>query len=178
MHSGITPPEGNWWQPIPRDEKRWIIVSFVWCMIMFAIMPLWHWKGGQNPTGIRGKVTTKDFRARTDQFIKDYKVGEDAGRIPICEPPPGADVYLEASMWRWRPVLKLKKGATYTIHMSSVDVNHGFGLYPLNLNFQVVPGYDYALRMTPSETGDLRIICNEFCGVGHHNMVGKIVVED
>lgn len=178
MHSGITPPEGNWWLPVPKDEKRWIIVSFVWCMIMFAIMPLWHWKGGQNPSGIRGKVTAKDFRERTDQFIKDYKVGEDVGRIPICEPPPGADVYLEASMWRWRPVLKLKKGVTYTIHMSSVDVNHGFGLYPLNLNFQVVPGYDYALRMTPSESGDLRIICNEFCGVGHHNMVGKILVEE
>lgn len=177
MHSGITPPEGTWWLPVPKDEKRWIVVSFVWCMIMFAIMPLWHWKGGQNPSGIRGKVNPKDFRARTQRFIKDYKVGTEKG-VAICEPPPGADVYLQASMWRWDPVLKLKKGATYTIHMSSVDVNHGFGLYPLNLNFQVVPGYDYALRMTPNQSGDFRIICNEFCGVGHHNMVGKIVVED
>lgn len=177
MHSGITAPEGNWWLPVPRDEKRWIIVSFVWCMIMFSIMPLWHWKGGQNPTGVRGKVSPKEFRARTQQFIKDYKVGTEKGTA-VCEPPPGADVYLQASMWRWDPILKLKKGATYTIHMSSVDVNHGFGLYPLNLNFQVVPGYDYALKMTPNESGDLRIICNEFCGIGHHNMVGKIIVED
>ena len=34
----------------------------------------------------------------------------------------------------------------YTLHLSSVDVNHGFNLYPFNVNFQVVPGYDYALE--------------------------------
>lgn len=153
------------------------MVSFAWCMIMFAIMPLWHWKGGQNPAGIRGKTTTKEFRARTTRFIKDYQVETEAG-LPVVAPPPGAEVYLQASMWNWTPVLKLKKGVTYTIHLSSVDINHGFGLYPLNLNFQVVPGYDYALKMTPNQSGDLRIICNEFCGIGHHTMTGKILVED
>lgn len=177
MTSGLIPPEGTWWRPIPRDEKRWITVSFVWCMIMFAIMPLWHWKGGQNPGGIRGKVSPKEFRARTKQFIEQRKVGVENG-IPVCRPEPGEDVYLQASMWRWEPVLILEKGKTYTIHLSSVDVNHGFGLYPTNLNFQVVPGYDYGLRMTPNESGDFRIICNEFCGIGHHTMVGKIVVEE
>ena len=25
---------------------------------------------------------------------------------------------------------------------------------------------------------DQAIICNEFCGIGHHNMVGKIYVRD
>ena len=25
--------------------------------------------------------------------------------------------------------------------------------------------------------GDFRIVCNEFCGIGHHLMVGKVVVE-
>ena len=26
-------------------------------MVLFAMMPLWHFKGGQNPSGIRGKTT-------------------------------------------------------------------------------------------------------------------------
>ena len=51
-------------------------------------------------------------------------------------------------------------------------------LYPASLNFQVVPGYDYALRMTPDKSGDFRIVCNEFCGIGHHTMVGRIIVVD
>jgi cytochrome c oxidase subunit II len=57
-------------------------------------------------------------------------------------------------------------------------VNHGFSLLPLNVNLQVVPGYDYALRVTPTEAGDFRIVCNEFCGVGHHLMIGRVIVTD
>ena len=79
-------------------------------------------------------------------------------------------------MWRWYPVLKLEKGATYTLHLTSLDVNHGFNLYPININLQIVPGYDYALSITPNEAGDYRVICNEFCGINHHIMVGKVLV--
>jgi len=75
-------------------------------------------------------------------------------------------------------VLRLQKDAEYTLHLSSLDVNHGFGLLPLNINFQVVPGYDYGLRVTPTEVGDFRIVCNEFCGIGHHLMVGRVIVVD
>ena len=64
------------------------------------------------------------------------------------------------------------------LHLSSLDVNHGFSLYPLNVNFAVVPGYDYGLRVTPTAAGDFRIICNEFCGIGHHTMVGRVIVVD
>ena len=33
-------------------------------------------------------------------------------------------------MWSWSLILKLKKGAEYTMHLSSVDLNHGFNLNP------------------------------------------------
>jgi cytochrome c oxidase subunit 2 len=42
----------------------------------------------------------------------------------------------------------------------------------------VVPGYDYGLRVTPNAAGDFRIICNEFCGIGHHVMVGRVIVDE
>jgi cytochrome c oxidase subunit 2 len=177
MHSGIVPPQGNWWIPASKQEKTWVTVSFVWCMILFAMMPLWHFKGGQNPSGIRAKTTPAKFQERTERFVKDYKVGEEQG-IPIVAPPPGSDIYLMGRMWQWYPILKLKKGVQYTMHLSSTDINHGFSLYPVNLNFQVVPGYDYGLRVTPDKTGDFRILCNEFCGIGHHLMIGKVIVEE
>ncbi len=176
MHSAIVAPHGHWWKPVAKQERVWVTVSFVWCMVLFAMMPLWHMKGGQNPTGIRGKVTPAAFEARVERFISEYQVGEENG-FPVVAPPPGADVYLLAKQWEWTPVLRLKEGVQYTIHLSSKDVNHGFSLYPVNLNFQVVPGYDYALRMTPNKAGDFRIICNEFCGIAHHVMVGKVLVD-
>jgi cytochrome c oxidase subunit 2 len=95
----------------------------------------------------------------------------------VVAPPPGSDIYLQAQMWRWYPVLKLKQGAHYTLHLSSLDINHGFNLYPVNLNFQVIPGYDYGLKIVPNKAGDFRVVCNEFCGINHHMMVGKVIVE-
>lgn len=175
LHSPVIPPRGVWWVPAGRYERIWISIAFIWCMILFAMMPLWHLKGGQNPTGIRGKVDPGKYFARTMEFITTYKVGEEKG-IPVVEPPPGSDVYLLAQMWRWSPLLRLKEGVEYTLHLSSLDLNHGFSLQPGNINIQVVPGYDYALRIVPKEARDYTIICNEFCGIGHHLMVGKIEV--
>jgi len=175
MHTGMVAPKGRWWVPAHTSEKVWFGIAFAWCMVLFAMMPLWHWKGGQNASGIRGRVEPAAFSARVDQFVADYQVGELNG-FPVVEPPPGSDVYLLGRMWSWYPVLKLRKGAEYTLHLSSVDVNHGFSLYPVNINFQVVPGYDYALRIVPTEAGDFGIICNEFCGIGHHMMLGKVIV--
>jgi cytochrome c oxidase subunit 2 len=173
--SGLLPPQGIWWRPANRQERTWIAIAFVWCMVLFAMMPLWHLKGGQNPTGFRSRVDPNEFGMRTMRFAEEYKVDEIEG-VPVVAPPPGADVYLLAQMWRWYPALRLQEGVTYNFHLSALDVNHGFGLYPANLNIQVVPGYDYGLKITPNRPGEYRIVCNEFCGVGHHNMLGSIVV--
>ena len=175
IHTGLDSPRGIWWKPAHRNEKLWVTIAFAWCMVLFAMMPLWHWKGGQNPSGIRRRVEPAAFYRRTQEFITQYRVGEDHG-IPIVAPPPGSDIYLAAMTYQWTPILKLQQGAEYTLHLSALDVNHGFNLNPLNVNFQVVPGYDYGLRVTPTEAGDFRIICNEFCGIGHHTMVGRVIV--
>jgi cytochrome c oxidase subunit II len=175
LHTGLVAPRGNWWIPAHKSERVWFGIAFAWCMVLFAMMPLWHWKGGQNPSGIRRKVEPAAYAARVEEFVKEYKVGEMNG-YPVVAPPPGSDIYLMGRMWSWYPVLKLKKGAEYTLHLSSQDVNHGFSLYPVNINFQVVPGYDYGLKVVPSTAGDFGIICNEFCGVGHHMMLGKVLV--
>ena len=177
FHSALVAPQGIWWRPAHRQEKTWIAIAFAWCLVLFTMMPLWHFRGGQNPAGIRYKVKPADYTARVEKFVADYKIGEENG-IPIVAPPPGADVYLLGRMWQWYPALQLQKGVQYTLHLSAEDVNHGFSLYPVNLNFQVVPGYDYGLRVVPNRSGDFRIICNEFCGIGHHLMVGKVAVLD
>lgn len=182
FHSGVISPKGVWWLPVNKQEKTWIAVAFVWCLLMFAMMPFWHLKGGQNPAGIRSKVDPGAFAERTQRFIADYQVKDEQGNpvfdkgIPVVAPPPGADIYLQGQMWLWTPVLQLQEGVEYIMHISSIDLNHGFSLLPQNINLQIVPGYDYALRITPNVSGDYRIVCNEFCGIGHHLMVGKVTV--
>jgi cytochrome c oxidase subunit II len=33
------------------------------------------------------------------------------------------------------------------------------------------------ITITPTTTGEFTIVCNEFCGIGHDYMIGKIIVE-
>ena len=66
--------------------------------------------------------------------------------------PPG-EIYLLAKQFAWFPILKLRAGETYRLHISSADFQHGFSLLPMNMNFQIVPGYDHVLTITPTEAG-------------------------
>jgi cytochrome c oxidase subunit 2 len=43
---------------------------------------------------------------------------------------------------------------------------------------QVHPGYEHVLTVTPDTSGEYSIVCNEYCGLGHHSMLGKIFVVD
>jgi cytochrome c oxidase subunit II len=66
--------------------------------------------------------------------------------------------------------------------VTSVDVNHGFGVYDpdgrLIGSVQAMPGYVNDLRLTFDKVGEYRIRCFEYCGLSHHNMVASFRVED
>ncbi len=169
-------PERGWLKAPTGAERTWIGLALAWCVVLSLAMPYWHFKGKQNSTGEAYSVTPLQFMERVNSFVAQHKVGEEKG-IAIVEPPPGGDAYLLARMWAWYPIIKLKKGQTYRLHVSAADLQHGFSLLPMNMNFQVLPGYDHVLTVTPTDTGEFSIVCNEFCGIGHHQMTGKIQVE-
>lgn len=169
-------PPKNWFEAPSGHERIWLGLAILWCMVMSVMMPLWHFKGKQNSTGEAYAVDPADFTERTERFVKANQVDLQGG-VPIVEPPPGGEAYLLARMWNWYPILQLREGESYRLHMSSVDIQHGFSLQPMNMNFQVMPGYDHVLTITPTRKGTYTIVCNEFCGVGHHNMIGTIIVK-
>jgi len=175
----ISPPsERNWWQtPLHKVEVYWVILAFCWGLVMFFMMIFWHGAGKQNLSNEAYTIEPAAFYARAQAMVDQYTVRQE-GISPVVHPPPGSDVYLVARLWSWWPILELEKDQSYRIHMSSMDWQHGFSLQPVNINLQVHPGYDIVFSMIPTDTGDFGIICNEFCGIGHHNMVGKIVVVD
>jgi cytochrome c oxidase subunit 2 len=173
----IYSPPADWLKPPEGAERVWVGLALAWCLVMTVAMPYWYLYGKQNSTGESYRTTPAEFAARVAQFVQTNQVGDDRG-IPIVEPAPGGEAYLQAQMWMWSPILKLRKGQTYRLHLSSIDLQHGFSLQPLNMNFQVLPGYDHVLTITPTSTGEFSVVCNEFCGIGHHMMTGRIIVVD
>lgn len=178
MTSFLPPAQKIWWKvPVGKQEIVWIAIALTWCLIMFLMMPIWHVYGKQNLSTEAYQTTPAKFGNSVEEMVEKYKVGEEAG-IPIVKPPAGSDVYLLGRLWQWYPILELEKDKEYRIHLSSMDWQHGFSLQPVNINLQVVPGYEMVINMTPDVAGEYGVICNEYCGVGHHTMVGKIYVKE
>ncbi len=178
MSSFLPPSERNWWStPVGKQEIIWIGIALVWCLIMFLMMPYWHIYGKQNLSNEAYQTNPQKFQAKVDEMVTQYKVGEKAG-IPIVKPPVGSDVYMLGRLWQWYPILELEKNQTYRLHLSSMDWQHGFSLQPVNINLQVVPGYEMVVTMTPDQAGEFTVVCNEYCGIGHHMMLGKIYVKE
>jgi cytochrome c oxidase subunit 2 len=178
--SAILPPaERIWWKtPVGKEEIVWIVVSLIWCLTMFAMMPIWHFYGKQNLSNTAYKTTASQFEAKTKAMADQYTVRTGAMGIPVVHPPEGSDVYLLARKWQWWPMLELEKDKEYRLHISSLDWQHGFSLQPLNINLQILPEYDMVVTMTPDTSGEFTIICNEYCGILHHAMLGKIYVTE
>jgi cytochrome c oxidase subunit 2 len=176
--SSLTPPGSDWWsRPIGRDELVWISIAFSWCLVMTFMMLYWYFVGNQNQAGEVYRMSADKFSAKAEEMIKRYQVRTESDlEIPVVKVPPGGDVYFFARQFQFGIIPILKKGETYRFHLTSLDVNHGFSLLPINLNLQLIPGYDYVLKFTPNAAGEYHIVCNEFCGIGHHEMVGKLYV--
>ena len=175
----IQPPsERLWWNhPVNRVELTWIAIAFLWGLVMFFMMIYWHAFGQQNLATETYRTTPNAFYAKTEAMVQQYRV-RDLNGVPVVRPPAGSDVYLVGRTWLWYPVLELTRGQTYRLHLTAMDYNHGFSLQPANINIQVVPGYEHVVTVTPNKAGTYGIVCNEYCGLGHHTMLGRIYVKE
>lgn len=175
----LTPPEDRlWWkQRIHGIEITWITIAFLWGILMFCIMVYWHINGTQNLSNEAYRVNPDAYAEKVEAAAEKYMVREDeTSGYPVVHPPPGSDVYMLGRLWEWWPILELEKGKEYRLHLSSLDWLHGFSLQPANINLQIHPNYEMVLTVQPDQAGEFGVICNEFCGIGHHQMVGKIIV--
>ena len=176
----LTPPsERLWWkEPIERVELLWVGLALLWALIMFVMMPYWHIYGKQNLSNEAYSTTPEQFSKKVDAMVEKYTVRKETARgYPVVAPPAGSDVYLLGRLWEWYPILELEKGKKYRLHLSSMDWQHGFSLQPENINVQVIPGYEMVITVTPNKTGEFAIVCNEYCGINHHQMLGRIYVK-
>jgi cytochrome c oxidase subunit II len=87
------------------------------------------------------------------------------------------EVHMVAKMWAFDPPeVRLPPGSDVDLYLSALDVTHGVYIEHTNVNLMAVPGAVNAARVHFDKEGTYAVICHEYCGVGHQNMMGKIVV--
>lgn len=179
MGSPLERPDDDWWgQTINRRESIWLGLAGVWSVLIFGWMSAFTRIGDQNPIGETVRIEATEYQDKM-QAYKDAAGEQDGALVP-----DGTDVFIAAFRFSWdgTPVV-LETGTEYDIHLSSYDVQHGFSIRPEHalskqMNFQVLPGYEWILPMTFDEPGEYHVICNEYCGNGHRTMHGTIEVVD
>ena len=87
-------------------------------------------------------------------------------------------VTIVAMMFAFAPnEIHVPANRAVTFRLTSSDVTHGFQIVGTNGNTMVVPGYVSQFTTTFRTPGEYLIVCNEYCGLSHHLMSAKLIVE-
>ena len=157
------------------DEFQEITMKFVDDLSLpdGSVRPTRAWTEAMEAMGENGEQTDMDADM-------DVAAPEDRGGIEMAAAEEPIDVYLMAMRFLYEPnVLRLERGVRYRFRMMSMDVNHGASIHtgmaghimrrPAMVMTEMV--------MTFSEAGEFMVYCTVYCGPGHDQMKGKIIVE-
>jgi cytochrome c oxidase subunit 2 len=93
--------------------------------------------------------------------------------------PAEREIHITAKKFEFTPdTITLKKGEPVVFVLSSQDRKHGFNLRAFGIRADVNPGGTAQIRVTPDKTGKFTFSCDVFCGEGHEDMTGTIVVTE
>ena len=89
------------------------------------------------------------------------------------------EVTIVAERYEYSPdKIVLKKDQPVILHLLSLDRLHGFNVKALGVRADVMPGEEVRVRLLPHKVGSFPFKCDLFCGSGHGDMGGTIVVTD
>ena len=72
--------------------------------------------------------------------------------------------------------IQLKKGVPVVLEFTTLDVLMGFNAPDFGIRTDIFPKTPSSIRFTPNKTGEFTFFCDVFCGNGHEEMTGTILV--
>jgi cytochrome c oxidase subunit 2 len=72
--------------------------------------------------------------------------------------------------------IHVKQGEAVVLQISAPEVPMGFSLPDYGLRADLMPGKVTAVRFTADKAGTFTFLCDVFCGTGHEDMNGTLVV--
>ena len=72
--------------------------------------------------------------------------------------------------------IRVKAGETVTLQFTAPEVPMGFSLPDMAVRADIIPGKVTTLNLTPDKAGSFAFLCDVFCGSGHEEMSGTLIV--
>lgn len=93
------------------------------------------------------------------------------------EAAPERTIQITAKKFDFSPAsIELKMGVPVVLELRSLDRKHGFTVPDLKVDAAIGPGEVTRVRIVPDKAGTFEFHCSVFCGSGHEEMSGQIVV--
>lgn len=100
--------------------------------------------------------------------------------------PEGAmQIKVTARQWSWLfeypdgvkdTELRIPTGKPVKLLLTSTDVIHSFYLPAFRIKQDAVPGMTTSLWLQPTEVGTYDVLCAQYCGLRHSDMLSKVIV--
>ena len=89
-----------------------------------------------------------------------------------------AEIHISAKKFEYHPnKVTAKLGQPVVLVLTSEDRIHGFKMPDFGLRTDIVPGQETRVTLTPNKAGSFTFFCDVFCGDGHEDMDGTLVIE-
>ncbi len=163
-------------------ERRWFVVSILLVLVMGLFVLYTAWAAGIHPPSNVEAIDSTRLHL-TPEFAEDHlgvertKDGTVVARIVMAR-------YMVHPQ-----EITLPADTPIVIRAASADVLHGLHVAGTNIGTQVVPGYVSEVRTTirfdrvaaigtanPDGSVTVPLFCNEYCGLGHQSMWGRVRV--
>jgi cytochrome c oxidase subunit 2 len=154
-----------------RVERRWATLSIA---IVGLLVGMAGFIGIHQATMPQGHVETADPRTLhlSGEFIES-NLGS------AVEADGSVTVRAIGQQYSFTPQCVVVPMETpVNFRATSADVVHGFLIEGTNINAMLVPGYVSVLPVRFKALGEYVMPCQEFCGIGHQGMWGKVKVID
>lgn len=156
-----------------RYEKIWLLFGTGTLLIFLIIVGISAFYMGNQPPSCAVTLDPQKVD-ETPPFDQPglKQIGEDEYQLTIVASAFNYDVGTQDK------VIKIPKGSTVHFNVTTRDVVHGFQLVGTNVNMMLEPGYVSTYTNTFKKPGKYTLLCNEYCGVGHHLMAATIEVTE
>jgi len=85
---------------------------------------------------------------------------------------------MSARQWEFEPnIVTVNSGDQVKLVITSEDVKHGIAIPEFGVSADLNPGETTTVEFTAGSPGTYFFFCNVFCGSGHGEMTGQIVVK-
>jgi cytochrome c oxidase subunit 2 len=164
----MTPPPMKRGTTIYLYELAWILPSIALPVGMLAALAVTAFGAGIHLPTREGRVTLAKL-AETKPFDQPGVVEVKPGRY---------EATIVAAIWTFTPSeIRVPAGSTVRFTVTSRDVVHGLFIKGANVNLMVLPGQVARATARFDTPGEFPFVCHEYCGIAHHTMWGRVIVE-